>query len=211
MGKELTKEKIIVESIELFMNYGVRSVTMDDIAKHLGMSKKTIYQHFKDKEDIVIQATAMAFEEEERKFNEIEATAKNAVEQLYMLTVCLRDRIKLNTNSSILYDLKKYYPRAWEKYRKYKHDVIYDSVMRNLKLGMTEGLFRININPEVLAHLRIGEVELSFNKEFFPEEKFNLVEIHSQLFDHFTYGILSEEGIKLYETYKQNNNINETI
>jgi len=210
MSKDLTKEKIISESIHLFMTYGLRSVTMDDIAKHLSMSKKTIYQHFNDKEDIVIQATNEVFKAENKLMCEIEDGAENAVEQLYKLTIKLRETIK-NTSTTALYDMKKYYPRAWEKYKDYKHNVIYNSVIDNLKRGMREGLFRENINPEILAQLRIGEIELSFNKEFFPEDEFSLVEIHDQLFEHFTYGILSKEGVKLFETYKQKNNINEAI
>jgi len=208
MSKDLTKEKIISESIHLFMTYGLRSVTMDDIAKHLSMSKKTIYQHFNDKEDIVIQATNEVFKAENKLMCEIEDGAENAVEQLYKLTIKLRETIK-NTSTTALYDMKKYYPRAWEKYKDYKHNVIYNSVIDNLKRGIREGLFRENINPEILAQLRIGEIELSFNKEFFPEDEFSLVEIHDQLFEHFTYGILSKEGVKLFETYKQKNNINE--
>jgi AcrR family transcriptional regulator len=210
MSRDLTKEKIISESINLFMTYGLRSVTMDDIAKHLGMSKKTIYQHFKDKEEIIIQATNLVFDSENKMMCDIEDVAENAVEHLYKLTVKLRETIN-NTSTTALYDMKKYYPRAWEKYKNFKHNVIYTSVIDNLKRGMNEGLFRKDINPEILAQLRIGEIELSFNKEFFPEDRFSLVEIHDQLFEHFTYGILSEDGIKLFETYKQKNNINEAI
>jgi len=202
MEKDNVRDKIIFESIELFMNYGIRSVTMDDIAKHLGISKKTIYQHFKDKEEIILCSTQLYFENEIKVVNELEKDCENAVDHLNKLTVCLRDRLK-NTNSSVMFDLKKYYSKAWDLYKKHKHDVIFNSVLNNLKRGMAEGLFRMDINPEILAYLRIGEIELSFNKEYFPEDKFTLAEIHGQLFDHFTHGILSEEGFKLLETYKQ--------
>lgn len=202
MEKDLIKEKIISESIELFMKYGVRSVTMDDIAKHLGMSKKTIYQHFKDKEEIILLSTSIYFEKEQKDMEELENGTENAVEHLYNLSVCLRERLR-NINSSVLFDLKKYYKGAWNNYQKHKHDVIFNSVFNNLKRGMAEGLFRNDINPEILAYLRMGEIELSFDKEYFPEEKFTLGEIHEQLFEHFTQGILSEKGFELLETYKQ--------
>jgi len=210
MNSTLIKDKIITESLDLFMNYGLRSVTMDDIAKHLGISKKTIYLHFKDKEEIIMQSTSMYFDSEHKKMDEIEKMAENAVEHLYKLTFWLRERIK-NTNTNALYDMKKYYKKAWEKYKDYKHNVIYNSVINNLKRGIKEGLFRDDINPEVLSQLRIGQIELSFNKEIFPEDKFTLVEIHEQLFEHFTYGILSKKGLDLFETYKQKNNINEIV
>ena len=210
MSKDVVKENIISEAIHLFMKNGLRSVTMDDIAKHLGISKKTIYQHFKDKEEIIIQSTSVVFDIENRMMREIENEADNAAEELYNLTLCLRERIK-NTSTTALYDMKKYYQKAWNKYKNFKHDVIYNSVIKNLNRGMEEGLFRSDINPEVLAQLRIGEIELSFDKDFFQKDKFSLVEIHEQLFEHFTYGILSEKGLKLFETYKQKNNINEAI
>lgn len=201
MNKNVVKENIISEAINLFMKNGLRSVTMDDIAKHLGISKKTIYQHFKDKEEIIIQSTSVVFDLENKMMEEIENGSENAVEELYKLTLCLRERIK-NTSTTALYDMKKYYQKAWTKYKDFKHDVIYNSVIKNLKRGMEEGLFRSDINPEVLAQLRIEEIELSFNKDVFPEDKFSLVEVHEQLFEHFTYGILSEKGFTLFETYK---------
>ena len=94
MSTEPAKEKIISESINLFMTYGLRSVTMDDVARHLGMSKKTIYQHFKDKEDIIIQSTQVVFDEEHRMMNTLEQESENAVAHLYKLTTWLRERIK---------------------------------------------------------------------------------------------------------------------
>jgi hypothetical protein len=133
--------------------------------------------------------------------DEIEKGAENAVDHLYKLTVVLRDRIK-KTNTRVLWELQKYYQTAWNLYKQYKHEVLYNSVVKNIQRGMDEGLFREDLNPEILAHLRIGEIEMSFNEEFFPENKFELVEIHEQLFDHFTFGVLSETGLKLFETYK---------
>jgi len=100
------KDKIISESIELFLKYGVKSVTMDDIAKHLGMSKKTIYQHFKDKEEMIIQATDQYFKTEHERMEGIEEGAENAVEALYNLTVCLREQLK-NTKNNVIYDLEQ--------------------------------------------------------------------------------------------------------
>ncbi len=202
MKKNILKDKIISESIELFMRYGVKSVTMDDIAKHLGISKKTIYLHFKDKEEIIYLTTSMYFENEKRDMEEMEKGNSNAVEHLYNLSKCLQERMR-NTNRSILFDLKKYYKRAWENYKRHKQEVIFNSVMNNLKLGIAEGLYRSDINPEILAYLRIGEIELTFNKGYFPEDKFSIGDINEQIFDHFTHGILSKKGHNLLESYKQ--------
>ena len=150
MEKEQIKEKIISESIGLFMQFGMKSVTMDDIARHMGISKKTIYQNFKDKEEIILSATERYLESELKVMESLQNISENAVEHLYKITVCIRDRMK-NTNNSVLYDLKKYYTSAWAKYVAYKHDVIFKSVLGTLKEGIEEGWFRGDINPEIMA------------------------------------------------------------
>jgi AcrR family transcriptional regulator len=205
MEKDQIKEKIISESIGLFMQYGMKSVTMDDIARHMGISKKTIYQHFKDKEEIILSATERYLESELKVMESLQNISENAVEHLYKITVCIRDRMK-NTNNSVLYDLKKYYSSAWEKYVMYKQEVIFRLVLGTLKEGIAEGWFRSSINPELMAYLRLAEIELSFNREYFPDDRFTLSEIHEQLFEHFTYGILSEKGLQQFESYKQKAN-----
>ena len=210
MSRDEIKENIIQESIHLFMKYGLRSVTMDDIAKHLGMSKKTIYQHFKDKEDIIIQSTKVVFDAEIKMMQDVERDAKNAVDHLYKQTLLIRERIK-NTSTTTMYDMQKYYPKAWNEYMCFKHEVVYNSVIANLRRGIDEGLFRKDINPEILAQFRIAQIEKSFDDDLFTDKKFSLMEIHEQLFDHFTYGILSEKGLELFKSYKQKNNIHETV
>lgn len=204
MEKSKVKEKIILESIELFMRYSLKSVTMDDIAKNLGISKKTIYLHFKDKEEIIYLTTSMYFEKEKIEMDEMKKDSNNALEHLFNISIWLQERLR-NINRSILFDLKKYYKRAWENYKRHKQEVIFDCVRNNLKLGIEEGLYRSSINPEILSYLRIGVIELTFDKGNFPEDKFTISEINEQIFDHFTHGILSAKGIKQLETYKKLN------
>ncbi len=208
MEKEALKEKIITESIKLFLSYGVRSVTMDDIAKHLSISKKTIYQFFKDKEEVILLATRMHFEKEKNEMISIKDNTENAIAQLYQLSICLRDKFK-NMNLNVLYDLEKYYPKAWELYLQYKNEVFYHSLITTLEEGMAQGHFRKTIKPAILAKLRLEEIQLSFDKEIFPEGEYNVADIQDQFFNHFVYGVLSEEGTKLLNQYHQNSSINE--
>lgn len=208
MEKEALKEKIISESTKLFLSYGVRSVTMDDIAKHLSISKKTIYQFFKDKEEIILIATRIHFERQKIEMDSIKKETKNAIAMLYRLSVCLRDKFK-NMNLNVLYDLEKYYPNAWELYLQYKNEVFYHSLVTTLQEGMEQGYFRKNINPDILAKLRMEEIQLSLNKEVFPGDKYEVVDIQDQFFNHFVYGVLSESGIKVLNQYHQNSLINE--
>ena len=198
------KEKIQKGAEELFMRYGVRSISMDDIARHLSVSKKTLYQHFSDKEDIVTITCQSHLARNADEFQSIRKTARNAIEELFQLSVCLRRNMQ-DMNPSLLYDLQKYHPKAWGVWLDHKNKFIRESVVRNLKQGIEEGYFRPEIDPEVLAAVRLEMVQLAFNEEIFPRERFRLPDVHGQIFDHFVFGLLTEKGRKLYLKYKQKN------
>lgn len=196
------RENIIAGAIELFMKFGARSVTMNDIASHLGISKKTIYQNFRDKKEIISLATDAYFDGRMAMVIDVEQRSSNAVEFLYNLNVDLKSRIR-NTDMVVLNDLKKFYKEIWQKFKEKKHEVVFCSILKCLKSGISEGLFRENMNPEILACLHIGQFELACNEDYFPKEKFDIAEIHEQIFDHFIHGILSEKGMGMLETYNQ--------
>src|SRR5688572_7915784 len=136
-----TKEKILKGAEELFTKYGVRSISMDDIARHLSVSKKTLYQHFADKEDIVTMACKAHLDRNVGEFDEIRNSAKNAIEELANLSVCLKRNMQ-DMNPSLLFDLQKYHPKAWAVWMNHKNQFIRSSVVRNLKQGIAEGYFR---------------------------------------------------------------------
>jgi AcrR family transcriptional regulator len=198
------KEKIQKGAEDLFMRYGVRSISMDDIARHLSVSKKTIYQHYADKEDIVTVACKGHLDRNALEFQSLRKTAKNAIEELAQLSVCLRRNMQ-DMNPSLLFDLQKYHPKAWGVWLNHKNKFIRDSVIRNLKQGIEEGYFRPEIDPEVMAAVRLELVQVAFNEEIFPRERFRLPEVHTQMFDHFVYGLVTEKGRKLFQKYKEVN------
>jgi TetR/AcrR family transcriptional regulator, cholesterol catabolism regulator len=199
------KDKILKGAEELFMKYGVRSISMDDIARHLSVSKKTLYQHFADKEEIVTMTCKSHLDRHCIEFNSIRDTAKNAIEELANLSGCLKRNVE-NMNPSLLFDLQKYHPKAWAVWLDHKNKTIRESVVRNLRQGMEEGYFRPEINPEILAAMRLELVQLAFDESVFPREKFRLSDVQMAVFDHFVYGIVTEKGRKLYLKYKENLN-----
>src|SRR5919109_510301 len=148
-----TREKILKGAEELFTRYGVRSISMDDIARHLSVSKKTLYQHFADKEDIVTLACKAHMERSAGQFEEIRSTAKNAIEELANISVWLKRNMQ-DMNPSLLFDLQKYHPKAWAEWQQHKNKFIRASVERNLKQGIAEGHFRPEINPQVISAVR---------------------------------------------------------
>lgn len=202
MEEQDIKDRILRGAEELFLRYGVRSVSMDDVARHLSVSKKTLYQYFADKDEIVTMVASYHMEKDQKQYEGFRLTAKNAIDELVKISGCLkRDFQKMNP--SLLFDLQKYHAKAWAAWLSHKQKYIRDSVVRNLKQGIEEGFFRPEINPAVLAKARLELIQLTFNEDIFPSVQYNLAEVNSQLFDHFVYGLLTDKGRKVYEKYKQ--------
>ncbi len=200
-----TREAIICEVGKMYMKYGIRSVSMDDIAQHQGISKKTLYQHFEDKSDLVKQVTTALLKERLKAYDEIKDTAANAIEELYSISQLLRKHFS-ELNPSLVYDLQKYYPEAWALFGEYENEVAYKLVYANLQKGIKEGYFRKEINPAVLAKVRVEQIHLSFNEELFPKEEFDFTEVQLQIFDHYVHGLLTESGLELYKKYQMQSN-----
>jgi AcrR family transcriptional regulator len=199
------KNKILKGAEDLFTKYGVRSISMDDIARQLGVSKKTLYQHFADKEDIVVMTCKAHLDRNVVEFDGIRQTAKNAIDELAKISVCLRRNMK-DMNPSMLFDLQKYHPKAWNEWIQHKNKHVFSSIVANIKQGIDEGYFRQEIDPTVIAAVRLELLQLAFNEQIFPRENFRLAEVHMQLFDHFVFGIVTDKGRKLYLKYKEESN-----
>ncbi len=203
MEEKETKDKILIGAEGLFMKYGIRSVSMDDIARHLSVSKKTLYQHFADKDELVTIMSQGHMKREVKEYEEITNASENSIDELNKISLQIKCDME-DMNPSLLYDLQKFHPQAWALWLDHKNDFIKSSIVRNLKQGISEGYFRPEINPEVMGISRLILIEAAFDGNLFPKEKFNLVELQSQFFDHFVYGLCTDKGRKLYEKYKQN-------
>lgn len=201
MEENNIKDKILKGAESLFLKYGVRSISMDDIARHLSVSKKTLYHHFTDKDEIITQVTQAHLSQNLTEMDECRAGSENAMEELAKISGCLRRNME-QMNPSLLFDLQKYHPKAFAVWMHFKHSYIRESVVRNLEQGIKEGYFRKEINTEVMAALRMLTVEAPFDDRIYPKDKFNLVEVQAQVFDHFVYGLCTEKGRKLYQQYK---------
>lgn len=149
-------KSIIHKTAQLFLTYGIKSVSMDDIARELGKSKKTIYQFIKDKNDLVAKVLDTVISEKDCEFHAIEENPDlNVIERIiegikHAVTI-LRDH-----NPSTEYDLKKYYPEHYRKLYQFKFNLIYNNIKKNLTEGIEEGYFRDDLNIEVIARLQTG-------------------------------------------------------
>lgn len=203
------KEKILTGAEELFMRYGVRSISMDDIARHLSVSKKTLYQHVADKDELVLEVTRKLLERNYKGCELIRHAADNPVEELARTSLWIKKSME-EINPTMLFDLQKFHVKAWNLWLEFKNKFIQEEVIRNLVAGMDAGYVR-PVNKEIMSILRVEFVQIAFNQDIFPREKFNLAEVQSQIFDHFVFGLVTEKGRKLYLKYKEHNQQPSTI
>ncbi len=194
------KDKILKGASDLFHRYGIRSVSMDDLARSLSVSKKTIYQYFRDKDEIVALATQMHTSETKEEYDEACKVAKDPVDELTRMSHCMRRHFK-EVNPSLLYDIQKFYPSAWEHFNRFKDEYIRHRIESNLKRGVEQGYYRAEIDVEVLSLLRLEEVQLAFDPTRFPPDKFDFRETQMQMLDHFIHGIVTPEGKELFDKY----------
>ncbi len=204
------RNRILSGTEELFMKYGVRSISMDDIARHLGVSKKTLYQHFADKDDLVTHVSSSHLERDIALFLELRKQSSNAIEELAKISMWIKEDLE-KMNPTLLIDIQKYHPKAFHQWTRYKEEFVRKSVVQNIEQGKREGYFRPEVNAEVIALSRLLLLEAAFDDRHFPRDKFKLVDIQSQLFDLFVYGMCTDKGRNLYEEYKQRNENPTTI
>lgn len=197
-----TTERILLAAQELFHKFGIKRVTMDDIAKHLGMSKKTIYQHFKDKDDLVMSKTSYDLEIRKKDIDQIYNSSENAIDEMIKAMSYISDLFR-QMNPMVFYDLQKYHPSAWQRFRAFKEENIINLVERNLKRGITEGFYRADLNVKIISRLRAESIEMAMRQEIYPSTEFNPTEVQVQLLDHYLHGITTIKGHKLINNYKQ--------
>lgn len=183
------------------MRYGIRSVSMDDIARHLGISKKTIYQVYADKDELVFAVSRLHQDIWIAHTKEISSTSADAIEELLRYSVVLRQQLA-EMNPSVMFDMYKFHRAAWDDFSEYKNKYMRSRVRESIVRGVREGYFRSDIDPDILATLRVEQVQLAFNDNVFPHGKFKLDRVQLQLFDHFVYGLLTEKGRARYESSK---------
>lgn len=175
---------------------------MDDVARHLSVSKKTLYQYFADKDEIVTMVSEFHLRGDQAQYADFRNSAVNAIDELVKISICIKKDLQ-KINPSLLFDLQKYHPKAWAAWLNHKHEHIGQSIIRNLKQGIEEGFFRQEIKTDILAIARLELIQMTFDDRLFPADKYNLADVNAQLFEHFVYGLLTDKGRKVYENYKQ--------
>jgi AcrR family transcriptional regulator len=193
-------DRILNTARDLFFKYGLRNVTMDDISHELGMSKKTLYQAYENKKDIVQTITKKFLVNHEQQYELLIIEAKDAVDEMLKLMEDL-NYIFERLNPRMIFDMQRYFPEAWEIFREYKNNFMLAKIIENLNRGMKEGLFRKDIDMEIIARMRLEQTQMALDPMIFPPDKFTIKEIHQQLLLQYLHGITTLKGHKLINQY----------
>jgi AcrR family transcriptional regulator len=196
-----TRNRIRDKAREMFMRFGIRSVSMDDIAAALGMSKKTIYQSFSDKHELVESVIREFIGEAEAEALSFSNTAKDAVEEIFLMMRMVEQQFR-NLNPIVMYDLQKFHLKACEMINLHKDKFVLQLIRSNIERGKKEGYYRPEADADVLSRFRLESMMVLFNMDLFPPSRFNLADVSLEVLEHFLYGLATPEGRELIKSYK---------
>jgi AcrR family transcriptional regulator len=196
------KLRIQEKANDLFRRYGIKSITMDEIATQLGVSKKTLYQYYSDKDELVEAVVKATIKFAQETCDNNRANSIDAVHELFEAMVLVQD-IFSEMNAAMMYDLEKFHPHAYKHFLDHKNKYLFEMIRANLRRGVEEGHYRPDINIDIIARFRLEGMMLAFNQDIFPSSKFNLGELHKVLIEHFLFGVASSKGYKLIIKYQQ--------
>lgn len=191
---------ILKAADELFITYGLRSVTMEDIAKKLAISKKTIYQFFEDKDALVKNIVQEKLNEQSAAMERISKESTDPIDEVLRMSAYIKESMS-KLHPSVVFDMEKFFPKSYALFLDHKECCFKDSFINNLEQGIGLGLYRANINPYLLAIMRMNQIETAFNPNLFPPDKFKLQDIQVEFIMHFLYGICTLKGHKLINKY----------
>lgn len=192
--------KILDAAELLFRKYGIRSVTMSDIAAHLGMSKKTLYLYIENKNELVEKILKKYIENEKLMCNQAADTAEDALQEMFSISIQVQRNIE-NMNPSLLFDLRKYHFEVWQLFEQHRKEFILSIMKNNLKRGIEEDIYRKDMDTEIISRIHIGTINIFSDDELLPPDQFPRPLLHKEFVLYHLYGIVSEKGRELMSDY----------
>lgn len=192
--------KIITAAESLFMRNGIKAISMDDVSNHVGISKKTLYQYFKDKEELVFKVMEHHMSSENCCMLELTANTNNPIEEMLGISNYVLELLG-KINPGTIHDMRKYYRELWEKFTSERNQMISSQIQDNIRRGINEGLYRDDADPEIISLLYITKVTAIINQDLFPPSHFDRKVIFKQHMVYHLNGIASPKGLKLIHQY----------
>ncbi len=188
-----TKRKILDQTFDLIMRYGIKSVSMDDISKAIGISKKTIYQYFDNKRALVHEVIENHIQKDEKEINTIIKNAKDAVDELLLVAKHVLVFLR-GMSPSVMYDIQKYYPVIWDRIQYQHFDFILNTVVKNIKRGQIEKLYSDDIDADIISKMYIRQLRTLADESVFPLSEYERSDLYKSLVTYHVRGILNEKG-----------------
>ncbi|MBP6185723.1 MAG: TetR/AcrR family transcriptional regulator [Saprospiraceae bacterium] len=188
-----TSAEVLSTAEQLFLRYGLKSVSMDDIANEAGISKKTLYQFVTSKAELVDQIVENHICQETNLMDELTGSTENAIDEMLAISATVSETLK-HMSPGLMYDLRKYYRKTWDKINTLHRGHIYQVVIRNLERGRGEGLYRSDFDPTIVAQFYVIKAMSLIDEELFPSDLFNKTELVRTHFIYHLAGILSNDG-----------------
>ncbi len=191
--------KIILAKVrELYMKYGIKSVTMDDVANELGISKKTLYQFVSDKDELVGKFIEYEIDIRQEEIFKCFQKGFNAIEELFEISLFMNKMMR-EQNPATEHDLKKYYPEYYQKTISTRRERMNKYILLNLEKGKKEGLYRKEVDNEIISKLYLSRSETIHINSLFTVEEFTSMRLFRELLTYHIRGIATEKGIEVLE------------
>lgn len=200
----IMKEKILEKATEMFLNLGFKSVTMDDLAHEIGISKKTIYSHYANKTSLVEACTSSLFCFITEGIDAICSLDKNPIEELYSIKKFVMVHLK-NEKSSPQYQLQKYYPKIFESMKHKEFKITQECVVDNIKKGIQQGIYRENLNINFVSRIYFSGVNSIKDIRLFPTNQFPIITLMDEYLEYHLRGIVTPKGRKILNTIINSN------
>lgn len=196
----LSKQSLLTSAKELFYKYGIKSVSMDDIARLLGISKKTIYNFVENKKDLVESVILAYIEEEKEVIDKISSDSENAIDEMTQIARFVLKSLR-SVKPTLSYDLQKYHPKAWTLLQTDHMNYIEKVIKRNITRGMNEGLYRTDLDVEIYSKIYVGLGRMMMDNETFSDQSIALGDIYEHIILYHLNGIMDENGRKVFNNY----------
>ncbi len=194
MNKEF--EDLLAKVSVLYRKYGIKSVTMDDVAHELGISKKTLYQFVCDKTELVQKVVEHVRHCNFSSMREKEGTGLNAIEELIEVSQHVNTVMK-DHSPTYEYDLKKYYPDIYRNLMSARRELMYESMISNIRKGKKEGVYRKDLDETIIAKLHLLRIENMQTTEIFNEKEMHSQKFFREVFVYHIHGLATDKGLKI--------------
>jgi AcrR family transcriptional regulator len=191
----------------LYRKYGIKSVTMDDVARELGISKKTLYQYVHDKDELVKLVVEFDLQRHEEHMQQHMDDSLNAVEEIAAIARCVNFMLK-EYNPATEYDLRKYYPPLYLLVREKRREWIHRFIYRNLLKGKQEGWYREDLNEEIITKISVLQLDGMFESEVMSIREVLDPRFFSEFFVYHLRGIVNERGMSILNVTLKNHDVN---